>query len=888
MMVLFTNLGMHEKAMQMGLEGLHLFGMPIRPVINKTHILWEMAKTKWYMLSKQPEDLFELPRMEEPDHRAVMRLMVNLIAPTYYLNSNLYVYLMLKMFTYSLRYGNSEGSALSYSTYGVITSSIFGNLNVGMRYGKLGLQLSDTFDMLPIKSKVFFGHGAFTSNIKQHIDSHVGYLRKAYQIGTEAGDFVYAGYSITFSFFLRLFKGDPLGEIYSETETYHPFVLRSKDKDTIYILMVLQRFMLFMKEDSFPQTVSGDQSVLFMNPEELRQLQSFSNKATIHTYYALQLLACYLLERLDHAKEIMEAAEQSLQSVFGLLHVHLYYFMSSLVMTSLYPEASKADQRLYWKKLNKHLKFLKKWSNHSPDNFMHLKLLIEAEMNRISGHHQLAAEQYEQSIFYANKNGFIQYEAIANECAAKFYMQSGKLKIAKTYWLEAKSLYSQWGADRKAAYLEAKHPYLVNRNASSQSIIDVSTVSKASQALSNEAVFHKLLESFMSIVIENAGAEKGLLLLKREQSLTIEVEKIPGKPFLALHSVPLEDYREAAITAIQFAMRIKEPLLLHNAARSDMFSKDVYIERSQTKSLLILPIIKLGSMLGLLYLENNLATHVFQEQRLDTLKLLAAEIAVTIENSKLYSNLEYKDYKLQLLEEQEKNVRLQLDEKERWVQSAEATMLNIRKSQHELINNVQTVHALLMMNKYDMAKDYISVWCKEIVQQSVVNSVKFPVLGVVLNNISLSCISRKIDLQVTGHLECTFESLTLPISYFSSIMHNLLKNAIEAVPEEDQLRTVRLTIEEQDQHYKLSVFNTGSFVEERHRLHIFDKGFSTKPETSNSGLGLHIAQNYLLHYEGSIECQSEEGTGTTFTVHFKKKQPDFSRVRNEPVIVTNS
>ncbi|MFD0681689.1 MULTISPECIES: AAA family ATPase [unclassified Paenibacillus] len=872
MIVLYTNLGLHELAMHIGLEGLQLFGISIPPKVNKAAILWEMAKARWNMTSKKPEQLFDLPPMTDHVQRAVMKLMVNLIPPTYYLDSNLYVFLMLKMFNYSLRNGNSEGSALSYSTYGVITSSIMGNLNGGVQYGEVGLRLSDAYDWLPIKSKVYFGHGAFTSNIKQHIKTQIDYLKQAHLFGVEGGDFVYAGYSITFSFFLRLFKGDALRDVYEEADTYQPFVQRSQDKDTMYILMVLQRFMLFMNEDSLsPQPLFMNTSSLFISQDELQQLQNFSNKAPIHTYYALQLMSCYLLDSLEEAKAIMEAAEETLQAVFGLIHVHLHYFMSSLVMTALYSAVSKTDQRLYDKRLNKYLRFMKKWAYHSPENFLHLKLLMEAEINRIYGNHLLAAEQYEQAIFHANKQGFIQYEAVANECAAKFYMQTGKLKIAKTYWHEAKALYTQWGALRKVAHLEEMHPYLISRNPADQAVIDVSTMAKASHALSNEAVFHKLLESFMSIVIENAGAEKGLLLLMREQGMYIEVEKIPGQTFRALQSISLDGYNQAAITAIQYAVRTEQTVLLNDAASSDMFSKDDYIQRCHPKSLLIVPIMKLGKMVGLLYLENNLASHVFQEQRLDTLKLLTAEIAVTIENAKLYSNLEYKDYKLQLLEEQEKNIRLQLDEKEQWVQSSEATMLNIRKSQHELINNVQTIHALLMMNKYDMAKDYISVWCKEIVQQSVVNSIKFPVLGVVLNNISLSCISNKIDLQVNGHLECTFESLTLPISYFSSIMHNLLKNAVEAIPQEDLLRTVRLTIEEQDHTYMLSVFNSGSIVKEEDLNHIFDKGFSTKPGATNSGLGLHIAQNYLLHYEGSIECHSVEGSGTTFTVHFKKK-----------------
>ncbi|ULL15780.1 GHKL domain-containing protein [Paenibacillus sp. H1-7] len=873
MMVLYTNLGLHEQALEMGLEGLRLFGIPLQSTISRSSILLELAKTKWNMIAKQPEDLFDLPKMIDPDHKAVVRLMINLIAPSYFLNSDLYVFLMMKLFNFSLRYGNSEGSSLAYSTYGVIISSLFGDVKGGAKFGKAGLLLCDSFDHLPIKCKVYFGFGAFTNNVTQHIESNVLYLKKAYQFGVESGDFVYGGYSITFSFFLRLYKGDHLGEVYTETELYHSFVDRSQDKDTIYILLVLQRFMLFMKDEPAPQSQMNQDALLepFMNEDERLQLGSFSNKAVVHTYYALQLQTFYMLDRIQEAKQLLEQMEESIHSVFGLIHVQMYHFTSSLVLCALYPDASKAEQSVYWRKLRKNLKVLKKWSAHAPETFLHQQLLIEAEMNRIAGNSSLAAEQYEQAILHAGKQHFVHIEAMANECAAKFYMQTGKMKIARSYWMEAKQLYTKWGAQRKVAQLEDKHPYLISRTPSAQSVIDVSTFMKASQALSNEAVFHKLLESFMHIVMENAGAEKGLLVLVRDHRLYVEVEKLPDQPFKAQHAIPMEDYGHAAISAIQYAVRKEEPLLLHDAASSDMFPKDVYIRTQLPKSVLVLPIIKLGKMIGALYLENNLATHVFQEQRLDTLKLLTSEIASTIENAKLYTNLEYKDYKLQLLEEREKNIQLQLDEKERWVQSSEATMLNIRKAQHELINNVQTVHALLMMNKYDMAKEYISVWCKEIVQQSVVNSVKFPVLGVVLNNISLPCISNKIELQVTGKLDCTFEGITLPISYFSSIVHNLLKNAIEAIPDDDPLRTLRLTIEEDDDQYKLIVFNTGSFIPEANRLKIFDKGFSTKSDTTNSGLGLNIVHTYLQHYNGSIECSSVEGEGTTFTVSLLKQ-----------------
>ncbi|WP_019534091.1 AAA family ATPase [Paenibacillus ginsengihumi] len=874
MMVLYTNMGEHAKALQTGLEGLRLFRLALPSPVGKGHILWEVLKTKLHLVGRKPEDLLDLPVITDPEHKALTRLMVNLIAPAYYLDSELYIYLMLKMVNYSLVNGHSEGSPLAYATYGVILSSVLGQMKAGREFGKLSLELCEFIGDPQTKSKVYFSYGSFTSNMGEHITSAIDYQKRAYQLGIDAGDYVYAGYSITFSLFLQLFRGDHLNEVLAEAEGCRGFLHKAQDRDAIQIFTVIVRFIGYMKEAGCPDLPGTGPDQAFMTAKEIDALRGMSNKATVHTYYALQAQASYIMGDYLQAKAICDEAEAQLKSIFGLIHVQLHHFHSALVMAALYDQATAAEQRAYRRRMKAAVRFLSRWSRQSPDNMLHLKLLAEAEWLRVSGRQAQAAEAYDLAIRSAGKHGFVQHEAMAHECAARYYRGSGRLHIAKAYLSEARRLYLQWGAMRKVSQLDARYPDLASLAPAAEAAIDVTTMVKASKAIADEEGFHKLLESIMAIVLENAGAEKGLLLAMRDDRLYVEAAKHSSQALPALQSAPAEDCGEAALTVVQYAVRTGEVVLLNDASQAKMFAKDPYIRSRHPKSVLCLPIVRLGKVTGALYLENNLAPRVFREERLNTLKLLASELAVLIENAHLYANLESKNVKLQLLEEREKNMKLQLEEKERWTQSAEATMLNIRKAQHELINNVQTVHALLMMNKTDMAKEYISVWCKEIVQQSVAGSVKFPVLGVVLNNLSLSCISEKIDLQVNGDLDCSFEELSLPISYFSSIVHNLLKNAIEAVPPEDALRTVRLAIEEWDDHYRLTVFNSGSFIPLERRRRIFEKGFSTKPESSNSGLGLHIVHNYLQHYGGAIECASEEGTGTEFIVSIpKKKRP---------------
>ncbi|UUZ94679.1 AAA family ATPase [Paenibacillus sp. P25] len=675
MMVLYTNMGEHEQALQMGMEGLRSLGMRIPSSASKASILWEMLKTRWNMGSKQPEDLLDAPVMTDPMHKCVMRLMVNLIPPTYYLDSDLYIFLMLKMFNYSLIHGQSEGSAYAYSTYSVILSSVFGRLKAGWDYGLLGLKLSDAFDNGAIKCKVYFGYGAFTSNLRDHIDQNVEYLRKAYRFGLESGDFVYAGYSITFSFFLRLIKGDHLSDVLKESEQYRGFIYKAQDQDTISIFSVLQRFIMFMKDDPAPLEAAEESPLKrFMDEEEITQLQGFSNKATVHTYYTLQVLTFYMFGRMEEAKTFCELTEESLKSVFGLIFINLHYFNRAMVYSALYPKASAAEKIQYRQIIRQSLRFLDKWARHSPDNFMHQKLLAEAEWDRVNGNGNAAMEKYEQAMYYAGKNRFLGYEAMANECAARYYMEIGRIKVARTYLQEARTLYAQWGAVRKAADLERKYPFLVTRGPSGDPAIDVSTMVKASQAISNEAAFHNMLDSIMTIVLEHAGADKGVLVLARDNRLYVEAEKILHRPLTAMHSLPLEECDSVAVSVLQYAARTEQAIGMDDAVQNDIFGKDPYMQYARPKSVLCLPVINLGRLTGVLYLENRSAGNVFHEELWETLKLLASEVAVWIENSKLYAHLEDKDYKLQPLEEQEKNVRS--------AARREGTLGSIRRGDH--------------------------------------------------------------------------------------------------------------------------------------------------------------------------------------------------------------
>jgi len=188
-----------------------------------------------------------------------------------------------------------------------------------------------------------------------------------------------------------------------------------------------------------------------------------------------------------------------------------------------------------------------------------------------------AAELYEQAIIGARLHGYIQEEALAYELAAKFYLERGLEKIAQTYIKEAHYAYQKWGAVAKVKHLEALYPQWRIKTAAatginytrmtmtstikshattatlsslttlaSESPLDLSTVMKASQAISSEIMLQTLIKTFMHIVIENVGAEQGCLILKSAES---------GGLFIEAHAT-LEEV--TVLEPVQYLFRSKE------------------------------------------------------------------------------------------------------------------------------------------------------------------------------------------------------------------------------------------------------------------------------------------------------------------------------------------
>ncbi|MCL6750176.1 GAF domain-containing protein, partial [Nostoc sp. CCCryo 231-06] len=310
---------------------------------------------------------------------------------------------------------------------------------------------------------------------------------------------------------------------------------------------------------------------------------------------------------------------------------------------------------------------MKRWSHHAPMNHLHKYHLVQAETARVLGQLFEAEEFYEQAIIEAKDNEYLQEEALAYELAAKHYLARGREKIAQTYMKEAHYCYDRWGATAKVKDLETRYPQLfpqssgmafvpipkTSKTTSNTSPIafDLAAVMKAAQAISSEIELDKLLSSLMEILIENAGAQTGFLILENSGEWIIEAscelnydDSESVHTTQVLQSIPTTNQLPESI--INYVIRTHESVILNDATYEGNFINEPYIQHHQSQSILCLPMLNQGKLIGVLYLENQLATGAFTPERSQILHLLSTQAAIAIENARLYSELRASESKM--------------------------------------------------------------------------------------------------------------------------------------------------------------------------------------------------------------------------------------------------
>jgi predicted ATPase/class 3 adenylate cyclase/tRNA A-37 threonylcarbamoyl transferase component Bud32 len=649
--VLYINQEKYEDVCRLCARAIPMLGMKVPQKSSRALMFGEILKSKWYLRGRTSDQLLNMPMASNPNQNQAMRLLINYLNAAYFVDQELFALLNLISLNTTLKHGNSIGSGLSYGGYGMLLGSLLGDYKLGYEFGRLAVQIHERIEYDLLKGQAYFGFATFISHWTRPIREGLELLREGYQISIESGDRVYAVYSCTNIINYLMMLGAPLEEVEREIDKYSDYVMRTKVEMTVNNLRVVRACLARLKGEEVDDFNYHDHIRRCMVKGDLFQT------GFTHHYH---LRASYLLGEYEEALRTAEAAERVIGGLLGQVSLPDHYLYYSLTLTELYGEAAEGERRRYRRLLKKHLGKLRKWAKNAPENFYGKVQILEAELARLQGDRPRAMDAYEAAIQHAGEQGFLHDVAVANELAAKFYLQIGKERIAKTYLLEARYTYSKWGAAEKVRVLDRAYPewLTVSRNdvdtrletasaagslsttsEHSAHLIDLQTVLKASRAISGEIVLSQLLENMISIVAENAGAQRASLFMERDGDLLLEAQKEPGREDIAvLQSRPLHECADLAASVIQYVRRMKEPLVLHDATKEEMFAKDPYIEQHRPASIFCMPIVNQGGLVGVLYLENNLTTNAFTEGRLQVMELLSSQIAVSLQNAELYQH----------------------------------------------------------------------------------------------------------------------------------------------------------------------------------------------------------------------------------------------------------
>jgi len=604
------------------------------------------------------EELLELPLMSDPESLATLDVLTKALPPAMITDANLLSLAVCRAVNLSLTHGNSDGSCFAFVFLGMIAGPHFDNYERGFQFGQLGYALVEKRSLHRYRARTYIAFGSFVMPWSRHVRAGRDLVRRAFEAANKIGDLTYAAYSCNNMNTKLLAAGDSLVEVQREAENGLEFA--QKARFGLVIDIITSQLKLIRTLRGLTPKFGFFDDGLFDELRFERHLATYPALALPECWYWIRKLqARVFAEDYPSAIEASLNAERLLWTSPSFFEVAEFHFYSALARAGAFDSATEDPRQRHFEALADHHRQLEIWAENCPENFENRASLVGAEIARIEGRTLDAELLYQQAIRSAHSNGFVHNEAIAYEVAARFYAARGFQKFADTYLLEARYCYQRWGADGKVAQLDHLYPHLKKEGLRSTptstilapaELLDLATVIKVSQAASGEMVLEKLIDRVMRAAIEHAGAERGLLILPRGDDLQIEAEVTTSGNDVSVHQ--RNTFVAAAVlpeSVVRYVMRTREDVILGDASAGNPFSADPYIGRHRARSIVCLPLVNQARLNGVIYLENNLTAHVFTSERITVLRVLASQAAISLENTRLYRDLEDREARIRRL-----------------------------------------------------------------------------------------------------------------------------------------------------------------------------------------------------------------------------------------------
>jgi PAS domain S-box-containing protein len=657
----------HREAIDLALETLAQLGVHIPKSPRPEQVQQEFRTVREIVSAYSMDDLLNLPPMTDRDKLAASQILANMSGFLSVGAPALLPITVLQQVRIYLEYGNSSFSAHGYVCFGILGNSFFQDSEAGYQFGQLALGLIERANTHILDAKIFQLVGAYTIHYQYHVSETLPFFDRAYVSGLENGDLEFTGYSVMTKCQYLYFLSQELTELDQIMAEYNNSLIKLQQTASLSWNQVCHQAVLnLIYPTENPCCLTSD---CFDEDNFLEWHLTAQAGLGLHYFYNHKLILCILFEDYEQGLENAQQAELYLASADGFLHVPIFYFYESLVHLQRWFTVDEEERPQWLEKVNGNQQKMRLWADHAPMNYQHKWELVEAETYRVLGQPLAAMESYDRAIAGAKENGFLQEEALANELAAKFYLDWGKNKIAATYMQEAYYGYSHWGANAKVANLEIRYPELLNailkssattidmlanltttaasepsgqskiRHSSGRPTLsqtfDFASILKASQALSRTLHFDELLRQLIQIILQYSGGDRCVLILPNDAG-EWQVRAIVTSQETHLCDESLTTATQIPLKLIHYVKNTQEIVVINNL-ETDLPVIDDYLRQRHPQSILCLPILHQGRCIGILDLKNDITRGVFTDDRITILNFLCTQAAISLENARLFA-----------------------------------------------------------------------------------------------------------------------------------------------------------------------------------------------------------------------------------------------------------
>ena len=645
------------EAVEISFGILRQLGISIPEKPGKIDMLMAFVRNKYFLIGKNPESMITLPIMTDQKMLASMRILTHIMLPVYLTRSELYPFFVFKGIQITLKHGLSPYAATSIMSYGMLLCALVGQIDRGYEFGQLAIRIVEKFEH---KTTAWIHHmvNLFIRHWKENVKENLATILDAYQIEHETGKWEYAAFSLELYCMISFFSGKDLRQLEKETQKNTQTIKQLRQLIPLRYNEQLHQVILNLTGQSENPCILVGSAY---NEDQMLQYHIDANDRTgLCLLYYHKFVLSYLFEDYDQAQRLSIITKEYLDSVMGTALVPCFYYFETLTMLAIYDQLPLSKQKDYLGKITINRKRIKKWASFAPMNYEQQYYLIKAEWYRILKKYTKAGDFYDRSIDAAKRNQYVNEQALANKRAAQFYLAQDKKRLAKTYMHESWYNYYRWGAVALTRMLETNYSDLLkilSERTSTQMInketfsetqkdqlsqqLDTTSVMKSIQAISSQIHLKPLLKQLIDIMVENAGARSGFVLLESN-----------GSWYLAAHSfvdndtpvfdedAPLESLINIPHEIIHYVIHTKEMVCLDNAALDSRFNQNSYISEKKPQSVLCMPVRRKNALCAVIYIENDLNPGAFTQDRLKMLDLLTGQAAISIENAILYRNLD--------------------------------------------------------------------------------------------------------------------------------------------------------------------------------------------------------------------------------------------------------